>query len=161
MGVCTAMPRATSSSLLALLLALLGCVPGLATERDTAGCATTLAQLRILWTDPALPLRWEETSMDDGKPLVVTIAEEGGTLHLQFVKTGEGLWAESAAAICPAKDGALETRFSRDQIKVGPAAGWLMRQSLGVGGRFTLSRLPNGQLRIATRGWKGQFAAAK
>ena len=96
--------------------------------------------------------------MDDGKPLVLSIVESDGSLLLGFTKTGEGLWAESFGVIC--KSGSdLEARFSAKQIRLGPAAGWLLRSALKGGGKFTLTKLGTDQLRIATRGWRGEFSA--
>jgi hypothetical protein len=96
--------------------------------------------------------------MTDGKPLVVSIREQGGSLHMEFRKTREGLWAEGAAVICAGNAG-LEARLSR--LRAGPAAHWLLRHSLGQDPTFTLSRLATGQLRIATPGWHGVFSPRK
>ena len=92
--------------------------------------------------------------MTDGKPLIVSILEREGSLFMEFLKTGEGLWAEGTAVICKGGVG-LEARITR--VRLGPATHWLMRQSMGQGATFTLSRLATGQLRIATPGWQGSF----
>lgn len=94
--------------------------------------------------------------MSDGKPLLVRLTESGGGLHLEFLKAQEGLWAEGAARIC-AGGGGLEAVLAQQDIRVGPAAHWLLRQSLRHGARFVLAVLPGGELRIATRGWSGVF----
>ncbi|MDP2784949.1 MAG: hypothetical protein Q8O38_10220, partial [Sulfurimicrobium sp.] len=117
----------------------------------------TIGELRVMLGDQAFPLKWEEATMDDGKPLVVSILEKNGSLFLEFIKTREGLWAESAGVIC--KTGTdLETRFTGEQIRLGPAAGWVLRYTLRNGGKFTLTKLGAGQLRIATSGWGGIFS---
>jgi hypothetical protein len=116
-----------------------------------------LGELKILLGGHSWPQRWEETSMRDGKPLVVSILERNGALLLEFVKTQEGLWAESRGVICRTGTG-LEARFSADQVRLGPAANWLMRGLLGRGGHFTLTELGPEQLRIATSGWSGLFS---
>lgn len=126
--------------------------------REAQPCAATLGELKIMLGDPAFPLRWEETSMDDGKPLVVSILEKNGVLLLEFTKTREGLWAESAGIICKTSGTDLETRFSGEQVRLGPAASWILRQALGNGGKFTLTKLGSEQLRIATNGWSGSFS---
>ncbi len=41
--------------------------------------------------------------MGDGKPLVVSILERNGALFLEFIKTREGLWAQSEGRICRAR----------------------------------------------------------
>ncbi len=120
-------------------------------------CATTIKELESLLDEPALPQTWAETTMDDGKPLVLSIVENNGSLLLGFTKTGEGLWAESSGAIC--RSGSVfEARFSAKQIRIGPAAGWILRSSLKNGGKFTLTKLDSDQLRIATSGWSGEFS---
>ena len=94
--------------------------------------------------------------MNDGKPLVVSIVQGNGALVLEFVKTTEGLWAEGKGAVC-SNGPDLEIRFERDQLRMGPASGWLLRSLLGQGGKFTLTRMGADQLRIATTGWSGIF----
>lgn len=132
------------------MLLCLALRPVAAQPRD---CVSSLEGLAQLAGEP-FPLRWEETSMTDGKPLVVSILEKDGSLFMEFLKTREGLWAEGTAVIC-AGAGRLEARISR--VRLGPAAHWLLRQSIGRGATFTLSRLAMGQLRIATPGWQGVF----
>jgi hypothetical protein len=107
--------------------------------------------------DQTFPLKWEETTMDDGKPLVVSILEINGHLVWEFIKTREGLWAESVGAIC--KTGTdLETKFTGEQIRLGSAANWVLHLALQDGGKFILTRIGTGQLRIATSGWNGVFS---
>ena len=119
-------------------------------------CVTSLNELRNVLGDRRASLQWEETSMDDGKPLVVSIFESKGALVLEFVKTKEGLWAEGSGAICGAGAN-FEISFDKNQLRMGPASGWLLRSLLGQGGKFTLTRLSADQLRIATSGWSGTF----
>ena len=146
-----------ASKHLCLLLPLLLCLPSEA--RDSQSCATTVSELKESFGDPTFPMTWQETTMRDGKPLVVTIGEKNGSLSMEFIKTREGLWAEGAGVICRA--GAdLEIRFSAGQMLLGPAANWVMRISLGNGGKFTLSKIGPEQLKIATSGWSGIFAPA-
>lgn len=123
-------------------------------------CATTLNELVVMLGDQTFPLAWEEITMDDGKPLVMSIIEKDGSLFLEFTKTGEGLWAASSGVIC--KTGAdLEARFSGNQIRLGPAANWVLRHALRNGGKFTLKKLGSDQLRIATSSWRGTFSSTK
>jgi len=117
-------------------------------------CAASLEGMHRLVGETSFPLRWEEASMTDGKPLVVSILERDGSLFMEFLKTREGLWAEGTVVICTAGAG-LEARISR--VRLGPAAHWLVRQAIGQGATFALSRLATGQLRIATPGWHGVF----
>jgi hypothetical protein len=119
-------------------------------------CVTSINELRNVLGDQRASLQWEETSMDDGKPLVVSIFESKGALVLEFVKTKEGLWAEGSGAICGAGAN-FEISFDKNQLRMGPASGWLLRSLLGQGGKFTLTRLSADQLRIATSGWSGTF----
>ena len=94
--------------------------------------------------------------MNDGKPLLVSILEKEGTLWLEFMKTREGLWAQSTGAICRSGND-FETRFGPKQIRLGPAANWVLRLALVNGGTFTLTRLASDKLRIAGGGWSGTF----
>jgi len=137
--------------LLPLLLAF-GCAASAAPH-----CASSVTGLRSLVGDPQFPLRWQETTMDDGKPLQVTIREQGGALFLKFTKTSEGLFAEGSGRICE-EGGDLETDFNADRFRMGPAANWLARYAMGHGTEFTLTRLGPSRLRIETTGWKGTFS---
>ena len=94
--------------------------------------------------------------MDDGKPLRVSIRENKDALILEFIKTGEGSWAELTGVIC--KAGAdLELRISREQVRLGPAANWMLRLALADGGVFRLHQPAPALLHIATHGWSGHF----
>jgi hypothetical protein len=119
-------------------------------------CANTQHELRQVARDPGFALTWVETSMSDGKPLQVAISERDGALFLAFHKAQEGLWAEGVAVVCEAGDD-LEARIAQDRIRLGPAAHWILRQSLGRGASFSLRRVAPGRLRIATPGWSGVF----
>ena len=123
-------------------------------------CATTLAQLKDLFDDQSFSLKWEETTMDDGKPLVVSILEKNGALSVKFIKTTKGLWAEISGVICKTnKD--IEILFTAEQIHFGPAASWVLRYALGNGGKFTLAKTGDNQLQVASSGWSGIFAPMK
>ena len=137
-----------------LLLSLL--LPLNSHARDSQPCAASISELRNLLDDQTFPLKWEETTMDDGKPLMVSILDKNGALSVEFVKTRQGLWAQSFGVVCKT-DAGLEIRFTGEQIHFGPAAGWILRSALGHGGKFTLTRLEPKKLRIATTGWSGIF----
>jgi hypothetical protein len=120
-------------------------------------CAATIGELAAMLGEQTFPLEWEETTMDDGKPLVVSFGEHKGALFMEFTKTGEGLWAESHCVVC--KTGtAYEARFSGNQIRLGPAANLIQRYALRNGGKFTLTKLGADQLRITTSSWSGIFS---
>jgi hypothetical protein len=144
--------QSRSGVLCVSLLLSLGCH-----AQAAPGCAATLSELRLLLGTPDFPLTWEETSMDDGKPLRVNILEKEGSLWLEFIKTREGLWAQSAGVICRSGHD-FETRFGAEQIRLGPAANWLLRLALANGGKFTLTKLGADRLRIAGGGWRGTFS---
>ncbi|TRZ55179.1 MAG: hypothetical protein D4S02_18150 [Rhodocyclaceae bacterium] len=123
---------------------------------EPSRCASTISELKGLLGDQGFPLQWEEKSMDDGRPLVVSIVEKDGQLVLEFIKRHEGLWAESVGTLC--KTGSsLETKFSSENIRIGPAANFILRYALRIGGKFTLTRLDSEQVHIATGGWYGIF----
>lgn len=140
---------------LSIFLPLLLSLNSHANEPQT--CAVTISELRTLLGDQTFPLKWEETTMKDGKPLLVTIFEKKDLLFLEFIKAREGLWAESAGVICKTSAG-LEIQFTGEQIRLGPAANWVLRYALGNGGKFTLRKFGSEQLRIATSGWSGIFS---
>jgi hypothetical protein len=123
-------------------------------------CAATISELETMLGAQAFPLKWKETTMGDGKPLVMSIIENNGSLALAFTKTGEGLWAESPGEICTSGTD-FEARFSGKQIRLGPAASWILRYALKQGGKFTLTRTGPDQLRIATSSWSGDFFPGK
>ena len=123
-------------------------------------CVSTIVQLKDLFNDQALSLKWEETTMDDGKPLVVSIAEKNGGISVEFNKTTKGLWADISGVICKT-DKDTEIRFTGEQIHFGPAASWVLRYVLGNGGKFTLTKIGDKQLQVATTGWSGNFSPLK
>lgn len=140
-----------------LLFFVLLLLTGAGKAQASQTCAATVGELGLMLGDQAFPLKWEETTMDDGKPLVMSIVEHNGALYMAFTKTGEGLWAASLGVIC--KTGAdFEARFSGKQIHLGPAAGWILRYALRNGGKFTLTKVGADQLRIATSSWSGMFS---
>jgi hypothetical protein len=121
-------------------------------------CVAKISELKELLNDPAFSLKWEETTMDDGKPLIVTISEKKGALSVAFDKATKGLWADISGVICKT-DKALEIRFTAEQIRFGPAASWVLRYVLSSGGEFTLKRIGSSQLQVSTTGWSGAFAS--
>ena len=147
------------NSYIAFLLLLL-LVSANARAQDASGCASTLHELRKLVGDPSFPHRWEEVAMGDGKPLVVSVVERNGALLIEFMKTGEGLWAEISSAVVCRKGADLEARMSKEQIRLGPASNLVLRFALANGGVFTLQRHVPNQLQIATHGWSGRFVPA-
>jgi len=135
-------------------IAFVALVDGAAAE-----CVHDVASLRRIAGDPAFPVRWIETGMDDGKPLSLALDDRDGALHLRFDKAREGLWAEGLASIC-AVGAKLEMRFAPGQMQAGPAASWVVRQVLAAGGRFTFTRTAAGELRVSSTAWTGRFSEA-
>jgi hypothetical protein len=119
-------------------------------------CVSTMVELKGLLNDQAFSMKWEETTMDDGKPLLVSIVEKNGGLSVAFVKSTKGLWADISGVICKT-DKDLEIRFTAGQIRFGPAASWVLRYALSEGGKFTLTKIDAKQMRVATTGWSGIF----
>lgn len=119
-------------------------------------CVHSIVELKQLLSEQTFALKWEETTMDDGKPLMVSIFEKNGALSVEFVKSTRGLWASIAGDICKVDKG-LEIRFTGEQIHFGPAASWVLRYVLGKGGVFQLTKINAKQMRVATSGWDGIF----
>jgi hypothetical protein len=139
-----------------LLLWLPLLLPPSGQAQETRRCAASIGELKLMLGDQTFPLRWEESTMRDGKPLMVSILEENNSLLLQFIKDKEGLWAESRGVICQAGS-ELGIEFTREQIRFGPAANWVLKVAMGNGGKFVLNRVDAGQLQITTSGWQGVF----
>ena len=119
-------------------------------------CAGTLAALARL--DETLLLAWRETSMTDGKPLVLNFSDGPEGLRLHMHKTGEGLWASGPARVCR-RGTVLEARLSA--AVHGPAAPWLLRRMAGESPVFVLHRAQPGELTVSTPGWRGTFVAGR
>ena len=132
------------------------CVPFNSDAQTPEKCVHSIVELKQLLNEQAFALKWEETTMDDGKPLMVSIFEKNGALSVEFVKSTKGLWASIAGDICQANKG-LEIRFTGEQIHFGPAASWVLRYVLGKGGVFQLTKINAKQMRVATSGWDGIF----
>lgn len=124
-----------------------------------ATCASDLSTFRKIMGNESFPLLWRETTADDGKPLIVKISEEKGKLFLQFVKTKEGPWAEGTADICKDKD--IVASISKEQIRLGKAAHWVLKMSMKGGAKFTLKMIKDDVLKISTFGWSGEFVPEK
>jgi len=125
---------------------------------DARTCAKSIQALNTVWGEPRFPLAWKETSMSDGKPLLVSIQEKNDGIFLQFIKDKEGLWAESTGQVCQTDDG-FEIEFTENGIRLGPAASWLLKLAIGKGGKFSLVKINSHQLRIKTSGWQGLFSS--
>lgn len=144
--------RAASVGLLLLTLASLA-------QAQEPRCAASLADLGRLLGNTVPTRHWVEVSMDDGRPLLITLDDSSATLRLEFVKTGAGLWAEISGLVCATgKD--LELRVAREQIRFGPGAHWSVQLMLANGGVFVLRRDVADRLHIETAGWSGRFAPA-
>ncbi|MCC2675520.1 MAG: hypothetical protein K0R58_2467 [Ramlibacter sp.] len=124
-----------------------------------AQCAHDVAGLRLLARDASFPVRWIESGMDDGRPLVLSLADTERGLHLRFDKTDEGLWVEGVGSVCTVGD-ALEIRFAPGHLRPGAAAHWLLRAALQAGGQFTLTREKADELRVHSASWTGRFVGA-
>ena len=122
----------------------------------SAGCAEGVAGLRALLAQPSLPLRWTEIGMDDGRPLLLTITERDGALHLSFVKSGQGLWAEGGTRVCRRGAG-IEARLDARDIRLGPAAHWALRFTMANGADFLLTPIGDSVLEVQASGWSGRF----
>jgi len=149
-----------NSSVLPRILVVIAMLmtPHLSPALESRTCAKNIHEMNQLWGDPAFPLRWRETSMSDGKPLVLSIEEKKGKLHIQFVKEKEGLWAESTGYICQVGQ-TLEIEFTGDEIRLGPAANWVLKLAMNNGGKFSLKKMGSAEMSIKTSGWQGLFSS--
>lgn len=138
---------------LAILVFFCVCTAHAATGKQ---CASTVNELRVLLGDQNLPLHWKEVGGESMTPLMVDIHEQNGGLLLKLSKSEEGLWAESVGAICQS-GAAAENQFIAEQVRLGPAASWLLRQVISPREIFTLTRMGSTRLRIAAGLWDGNF----
>lgn len=138
----------------------LSCIAASGLAGEEPDCAKDIAGLRRLLRDPAFPLRWIETAMKDGKPMVLTVEEQAGALHWRFVKTGDGLWAAGTAALC-LEGTRLHARMRPGQMESGPAANWLARQAMLHGATLEIRRPQSEVLTVSATGWRGEFAPAR
>lgn len=120
-----------------------------------AECVQGIKSLKTLMKNENFALNWTETTADDGKPLMVSISEKDNTLHLEFIKNKEGLWAKGTARIC--KDKEITASITKKDISLGKAAPWVMRMSMKDGAKFTLKMIKSDVLKISTFGWSGEF----
>jgi len=106
--------------------------------------------------DPGFATTLRETSMQDGKPLTVSVHDTAEGLLLRFRKARKGLGAEGAGPICQ-REGGVHFDVSEARSRLGPAANWLLRLGLAKGVRFELSAVSGDRLKISTTGWSGEF----
>jgi hypothetical protein len=128
-----------------------------------ATCAETKTDLRTLMTNRSgagyaqvLDSQWVETTADDGKPLKIQITEQSGKLYFTFDKTQDGIWAEGPAQICD-EDGKLVLSVTGKNIKLGKAAPWPVRWSMGGGTNLRLNFSTADKLHVSATGWSGDF----
>ena len=73
--------------------------------------------------DQTFPLTWEETTMNDGKPLIVSIQENNGNLFLHFNKTrevyGRKVQALFVRKAMISKPGSTGSRYGSDRQLTG------------------------------------------
>ncbi len=122
-------------------------------------CAESIRDLRTLLSDPEFPLKWRETSMSDGKPLLLTIFEREGALIVSFEKTEEGLWAEGVSVVC--RNGSeYEIRFVNDRVRFGSAASLMLQYSVLNGGPMRFSKVSTEKMHVGLTGWSGDFSSS-
>jgi hypothetical protein len=141
--------------ILSCLLVVTSARAAFASGRDSPVCASDIATLGSLFNMQSFPTSWTETTAADGNPLVMTVSQQNGGLFLQFMKTNAGLWASGTASIC-SQGGAVTASITKDQIKLGSAAPWVLRIALSNGATFSLDMTSDG-LTISTTGWTSNF----
>jgi hypothetical protein len=122
-------------------------------------CAESIRDLRTLLADPEFPLKWRETSMSDGKPLLLTIFEREGALIVSFEKTEEGLWAEGVSVVC--RNGTdYEIRFVNDSVRFGHAASLMLQYSVLNGPPMKFTKTGAEKMQVGLTGWSGEFCSS-
>lgn len=109
-----------------------------------AQCLRNLEQLRAA----KIKTTWVETTMDDGKPLIIVIHEANRQLEFSAAKAGE-LWLRGE--ICISLDGKTLTLKN---IKATEAVPPLARRFLS---KPQSGRIENNEVRFSGLGWNGIF----
>lgn len=109
-----------------------------------AECLKSLAEMNKVKVKPT----WVETTMDDGKPLTITIFEDAGRLLYVAKKVGV-VWLNGE--VCISKDGQHMTLKNTRPTKDVP---FLARQVLP---KTQSGKIDNDQVKLGGVAWKGTF----
>lgn len=127
-----------------------------------AKCLTSISDVPEGWNLKSLETEWQESRASDGKPLTIELSARGNQILASIRKSGEGLWADGIAEICPGRGGNHSLRLSR--VRVTSAAPNLIAQKLSSGeavmGLKFSSNYRSLQLTIPgplMLSWSGQF----
>lgn len=119
-------------------------------------CVTDQLGLLKLVGSEEFHAEWIETTQDDGKPLMIKMQSQKDRLYFIFDKTKEGVWAEGLIRVCKNQD-KLIVKISKEDIKVGDAAPWLIKMAMGGGAEFKLQITSKDKMHVAITGWSGDF----
>ncbi len=122
-------------------------------------CARSLSEMGLLLGRLHFAREWRETTMQDGNPLLLRIEDRNGPLRMEFVKDGQGRWAEGEVEVCR-QSGEVIAQVAPHKLTIGEHVGWLLRHLLQRGARFTLVALEGRRMRVSTTGWSGDFEPA-
>lgn len=92
--------------------------------------------------------RWTETTMDDGKPLIITVQDGDGATKFTAVKAGE-IWLNGD--VCISKDG---KRLTLKNTKATSNVPFLARQALPS---QQTGEIKNGSVHLGGIAWSGTF----
>ncbi|MBY0452617.1 MAG: hypothetical protein K2P92_06245 [Bdellovibrionaceae bacterium] len=123
----------------------------------TEGCASDTEELTAL-IGHEFHTNWNETSADDGKPMMLRITEQADKLHIVFEKTRDGVWGSGDIEVC--KKGSKYEIVST-AMRAGRGAPMLVRGMMNGNQKFNLQINSNSSIRVWRSGWAGNFESAE
>jgi hypothetical protein len=131
-----------------------------AEQSQETKCTSDLKEAKTRLPVGSIERGWIETGANDGKPMVIRLIASSQELRLEFDKTQEGIWASGRATVCGSihdRDQTLSLAISSDDIRLGPAAPFLLRMAFKRGARFEITTLKDGEFQVKTTGWSSRF----
>lgn len=102
-------------------------------------CAESLNELATLVGNSQLNTKWQETTANDGKPLIITLSDLNDHLHLTIVKGGKPFGPGAGDAIVCERDHRGNLTATMKGQKVG------------------MNFLASNRLKVSVSLWSGQF----
>lgn len=111
-----------------------------------AKCFKTVSEIRA----NHLKTRWQETTENDGKPMIISIANGAGGLVYSAHKAGQ-LWMSGNISVCSSKGG---TGITMNDTKTTANVPMMARMAFP---RTQSARVVGNQITLAGGGWSGTF----
>ena len=128
------------------LLACLVLLSGSTLAQAQAACLRSVSELKA----NDVKTRWQETTENDGKPLVISIANGGNGLVYSATKAGS-LWLTGSVSVCRSGGG---TDITLANTRATSNVPMLARMALPS---TQSARIVNNQIKLGGGGWGGTF----